>query len=207
VLSRRYRALPQTHLGPFVEADLVTVDRQPQDKPGSSQSATEPATEVWSVPQPTQTLDIEVPAQDVFEVRVLDERRGMRLVAVVELTSPANKDRPETRQAFVSKCFAYLQEQVSVVIVDVVTERYANFHQQLLELVSVPTVNMDFPDLYTVAYRNRSDNGTWHLDLWPVELTVGAPLPTMPLWLAANLSVPLDLERTYQETCAVLRID
>jgi hypothetical protein len=28
----------------------------------------------------------------------------------------------------------------------------------------------------------------------------------MPLWLASNLAVPLELELTYEETCQVLRI-
>jgi len=31
-------------------------------------------------------------------------------------------------------------------------------------------------------------------------------LPTLPLWLASNLAVPLELEQTYEETCQVLRI-
>jgi hypothetical protein len=29
---------------------------------------------------------------------------------------------------------------------------------------------------------------------------------TLPLWLAGNLGVPLDLEASYEETCRVLRI-
>jgi hypothetical protein len=37
-------------------------------------------------------------------------------------------------------------------------------------------------------------------------LTVGKSLPTIPLWLAGNFSVALDLEATYEETCQVLRI-
>jgi hypothetical protein len=41
----------------------------------------------------------------------------------------------------------------------------------------------------------------WH---WP--LVVGQPLPTLPLWLADDLAVSLDLEASYEETCQVLRI-
>ncbi len=37
-------------------------------------------------------------------------------------------------------------------------------------------------------------------------LTLGQPLPTLPLWLADNLAVPLKLEESYEETCRVLRI-
>ena len=32
------------------------------------------------------------------------------------------------------------------------------------------------------------------------------PLPTLPLWLADNLAVPLELEASYEETCRILRI-
>ena len=60
----------------------------------------------------------------------------MRLVAVVELVSPGNKDRPEHRQAFVTKCAAYLQEQVNIVMVDVVTTRHANLHRELLATIA-----------------------------------------------------------------------
>jgi hypothetical protein len=35
---------------------------------------------------------------------------------------------------------------------------------------------------------------------------VGQALPTLPLWLAANLVVPLELEASYEQTCRVLRI-
>ena len=39
---------------------------------------------------------------DEYEVRVYDEKRHCRLVAAVEIVSPANKDRPEHRHAFVA---------------------------------------------------------------------------------------------------------
>jgi hypothetical protein len=37
-------------------------------------------------------------------------------------------------------------------------------------------------------------------------LLTGQPLPTLPLWLADDLAVPLDLEATYEQTCGILRI-
>ena len=37
-------------------------------------------------------------------------------------------------------------------------------------------------------------------------LALGQPLPTLPLWIAADFSVPLDLEASYQATCLDLRI-
>jgi len=35
---------------------------------------------------------------------------------------------------------------------------------------------------------------------------VGQPLPLLPLWLAENVAVPLELEATYQGTCRIRRI-
>ncbi|HXG13149.1 MAG TPA: DUF4058 family protein [Gemmataceae bacterium] len=210
VLSRRYRALPQVHLGAWVEADVATFERDTSQgavpvAEGDSGEGT--ATAVWTPPEPVQTLAVDFPNQDVFEVRVLDEGRDMRLVAVVELVSPANKDWAEHRRGFVSKCAAYLLQQIGVVLVDIVTERRANLHRELLELLALKPATVEVPDLYAVAYRTHKENGQWHLDNWPYALAVGSPLPTLPLWLASDFSVPVDLEWIYEETCQVLRIE
>ena len=54
----------------------------------------------------TLTLETELPDQDEYEVRIYDERHGRRLVAAIEIISPSNKDRPESRRAFVGKVAA-----------------------------------------------------------------------------------------------------
>ena len=35
---------------------------------------------------------------------------------------------------------------------------------------------------------------------------LGTPLPTLPLWLASDRAIPLELEASYEATCEVLRI-
>jgi hypothetical protein len=210
-LSRRlpkpYFAEPQVHLGVQVEVDVATFEPDPPDS-GVEEDGNGVATAVWAPPRPAQTCAVDLPAQDVFEVRVYNERRGCRLVAAVEFVSPSNKDRPENRRAFVTKCAAYLQQMVSLVVVDIVTERHNNLHVELMELLR-PEEPLAWPDdasLYAVAYRSTKENGSWRLDLWPEVLRLGATLPTLPLWLASNLAVPVELEATYEETCRVLRI-
>src|SRR5438477_43956 len=59
---------------------------------------------------------------------------------------------------------------------------------------------------YAVAYRFSKENEQWHLATWNERLTVGESLPTLPLWLASDLAVPLELEASYEEACRVLRI-
>ncbi len=209
LLPRGYRAFPQISLGPHIETDVATRERLSAGGVASSSEITveDSGVAAWSPPEAVQTLDVEPPGEEVFEVRVQDIRRA-RLVAAVELVSPGNKDRPSERQAFVAKCAAYLQERVGVVIIDVITTRRANMHRELLQLLSAPPPEGGSPDLYCVSYRRRMERNRWRLDTWPFPLAVGSPLPTtVPLWIAGTFAVPLNLEATYEETEQVLRIE
>ena len=135
--------------------------------------------------------------------------RGRRLVAAIEIVSPANKDRPEHRRLFVAKCAALLQQQVSVVIVDVVTTRDFNLYADLLEMLDQrdPGLGTHPPSLYAVACRHReSHNGKGLLEAWTPPLALGQPLPCLPLWLTDTLAVPLNLEESYEQTCSDLRL-
>jgi hypothetical protein len=153
-------------------------------------------------------IDTALPDQDEYEVRVYDTHRRRRLVAVVEIVSPANKDRPEHRRVFVAKCAALLRQHVSVAIVDLVTTRQFNLYGDLLELIGQtdPSLAPEPPPLYAAACRWRREGEVPRLETWAHPLAVGRPLPTLPLWLADNLAVPLELEASYEETCGILRI-
>ena len=39
------------------------------------------------------------------------------------------------------------------------------------------------------------------LETWPNVLTLGQPLPTLPLWLTEGRVVALDLEASYEQAC------
>jgi hypothetical protein len=194
-----------------VEVDVATFEKDDPDalsEEATSGNGGGVATAIWAPPRPTLTVATDWPAQDEYEVRVYDRRRTHRLVAAVEIVSPANKDRPEHRRAFVSKCAALLQERVSVTIVDLVTTRNFNLYGELLELIGQadPSLGPEPPPLYAVACRGTKKGDAWSLEAWAQTLTLGQPLPTLPLWLADNLAVPLELEASYEETCRVLRI-
>jgi hypothetical protein len=165
------------------------------------------ATTVWAPPQPTLTVATDLPVQDVYEVRVYDEKRHCRLVAAIEIVSPVNKDRPEHRRAFVAKCAGLLRERVSVVIVDMVTTRSANLDAELLDLIgqSDPHLRPE-PPLYTTACRLTKRENDWLLETWTHSLALGQALPTVPLWLADNLAVPVDLEDSYEQSCGILNL-
>src|SRR5581483_211335 len=168
-----------------------------------------PTVSAWAPPAPTLTLETDLPEQDEYEVRVYDARRSRRLVAAIEIVSPSNKDRPESRRAFVAKAAALLQQDVCVSIVDVVTVRQFNLYADLLALIggSDPALGPDPPHLYTATLRGRERSRRRPLlDTWFYPLALGRPLPPLPIWLDADRGVTLDLEASYEDTCRVLRI-
>jgi hypothetical protein len=115
------------------------------------------------------------------------------LAGAVELVSPANKDRPAHREALVSKCAAYLQAGVGLVLVDVVTDRSADLPRELLARLGAGDPGPG-PSLSGSAYRPVERNGSAALDVWRKPLAVGQPLPTLPLWLRGGLCLPVELE-------------
>jgi hypothetical protein len=159
----------------------------------------------WAAAQPTILLDAEFPEPTEYEVNVYTADE-FRLVAAVELVSPSNKDRPENRKTFVSKCEALLRKDVCVTIIDPVTTRTTNLYGELLDELGARRTPISHRPLYAATCRGRRSGPRWRLETWEHELVVGAPLPTLPLWLSEDLMVPLELEATYEEACRSLRI-
>jgi hypothetical protein len=60
--------------------------------------------------------------------------------------------------------------------------------------------------LYAAAYRARLGKEQTVIEAWTHALELGADLPTLPLYLADDLAVPVELNDTYREACEGLRI-
>ncbi len=214
-LPGRFTAFPSVHLGSSIEVDVATFERDEENSPepggegeGEGEGDGGVATAVWAPSRPTLVVTSDLPSMDEYEVRIYDAKRRRRLVAAVEIVSPSNKDRPEHRRAFVTKCAALLQDHVCVAIVDLVTTRASNLYGDLMDVVGQtdPSLADGPPPLYAVACRWTRNEGARVLEAWSHPLELGRPLPTLPLWLADNFAVPLELEETYQDTCRILRI-
>jgi len=201
VLPAGYYAVPMVDRDGPVEIDVAALrDRNlPDVRTAPSQN--------WSPPEPALAVAVDLPATDTVEVQVFADDGDPRLTAAIELVSPRNKDRSQARQAFAVKCVGYLQQGSSVVVVDTVTTRHTDLHAAILGLLGVETGDVPPTGLAAVSYRAVGrDEETQQLQLWPAPLALGQPLPTLPLWIAADSSVPLDLEASYRTTCADLRI-
>ncbi len=209
-LPDRFVAEPRIHLGSFYEIDVSTFEQHEDSEPApgaAGESEGGVATLAQAPPAAMLTLDADFPEQYAYEVLVFDLERERRLVAAVEIVSPANKDRPESRQLFVAKCFNLLRKDVCVSIVDLVIIRQFNLYTELLSMLdrSDPAFSPP-PPSYAVTCRKREVGRQTKLDIWSRALAVGQPLPELPVWLPESQTVVLDLEASYEETCRVLRI-
>jgi hypothetical protein len=209
-LPQGYDAEPRAHLGAYYKIDVASYEA---DAPAgvAQQTIAEDggvATAIWAPPQPTLVVTTDFPDQYEYEVRVYDSEHDRRLVAAVEIVSPANKDRPENRRLFVAKCAALLAQQVCVAIVDLVTTRRFNLYGDLLDLIGErdPSLASGPPPLYAAVCRFRREENRPRLETWTHAFAIDQPLPTLPLWLTDNLAVPLELDASYEETCRILRI-
>lgn len=134
----------------------------------------------------------------MVEIAVYNSEAGPVLVGAIELVSPANKDRPETRDAFVSKCAGYLQQAIGLIVVDLVTNRKADLHAELLKRVTGVTAPRS--ELWAAAYRPWQTLEQTSLQAWHHALALGSPLPTLPFWLKNGPCIRVDLDATYMRT-------
>ena len=139
----------------------------------------------WAPPAPVQTIPFQ-PISDSVEVKIFSSEAGPTLVSAIELVSPANKDRRTHRDTFVSKCETYLRQGVGLVVVDIVTNRKANLHNELLARLVGPNAPRLNGSNYAVAYRPVERDEQPTLEIWPEILALGEPLPTIPLWLRGS---------------------
>jgi Protein of unknown function (DUF4058) len=207
ILPPRYFAERQVHAGPRIEIDVATMEQSAvgplPSRNGGTATRTAPA---YSPPVPSMTTGA-VFADD-FEVKVIESGAGPTLVAAIELVSPGNKDRAEARRAFAAKCVTYLANGVSLIVVDVVTSRSGNVHNEIVSFLPRAT-DCRFggdEELSAIAYRPVRRDDRPEIDIWTHALKLGLELPVLPLALDATECVPVELETTYKDALRRSRI-
>ena len=119
------------------------------------------------------------------------------LVAVIEIVSAGNKDRPSAVEALVNKAVGLLTARVHVVIIDLLPAGKhdpAGIHGAVWQFFGREpyVVPADGP-LTLAAYRSREG----FPDAYVEPTAVGRPLIDMPLFLSSSRYVNVPLETTY----------
>lgn len=205
-LPPNYIAEEHAHFGPSIEIDVATFEGEATRAGEANGGVATAGPKVWAPLAADGSFAAVFP--DTFEIRVLCSDTGPKLVAAVELISPGNKDRASQRRAFAIKCASYLYQGISVIIVDIATNRRANLHNEILELMNGDdslALSAE-SNLYAVAYRPLRRGKQDVIDVRRSPLALNQSLPTLPLGLRADLAVAVDFEETYAEACLRKRL-
>jgi len=196
-----YFAESEISLGPELQIDVAAMES------GTAGAREGGGTTVWAPSRPAISVAVNFAQLETCEVRIYQDLGGAELRAAIELVSPANKDRPGSRRTFAAKCAGYLKHGVGLCVIDVVTDRTANLHAELCEVLEVDRADWGSPTgLSAIAYRAVTVARRPCMEIWPESLTLGHPLPVMPLWVNLDICVPIRLEDSYCTTCQSLRI-
>jgi len=198
-----YAEMQVTLAGGRVEVDVPTMEGRTNGtapvsgSPAPAGGVATLTSPVWAPPAPAMELAAIFPD----EIEVLVFSNDALLVAGIELVSPSNKDRTAARRAFAIKCLSCLQQGIGLLVVDVVTSRRANMHDEMVAIM--PEDAPPFPGdalLYAASYRPFRRKDDERIAVWPTALAVGQELPVMPLWVRGlPAAVRIDLEGTYTE--------
>jgi len=201
ILPEGFVAHPHVSLGRGWEADVITREELKSVKDSVP----------YLPPKATGVSKLLFPTSVSVIIDYLRNRTKEKTVAAIEIVSPANKDRESRRKAFLAKCYSYLQENVSLAIIDITSSyKEHNLHFELLKGLNITDTKFEESDkmpLYCTSYRTAVDeqNDTV-VEYWVESFTVGDMLPTMPLYITEEIAIPLELERSYMKTCKSLRV-
>jgi hypothetical protein len=180
----------------------VSVRRWAQDPPDSGPAAEtavlEPDIEarvaVRLDPQPAVHIDL-----------------GGRLIAAIELVSPRNKDRVAAKSTYAARYLGYLRLGVHLMLIDVLPRpRDFSFADAIAAdlALEVPPLPPPFAAAYRIGEAVPADDGVGNLvGVWGRPLSVGQPLPPLPLPLSVRRAVVVDLEETYQRAARRAYLD
>lgn len=154
-------------------------------------------------------LSVLAPDRETVATFTLDPQRAIhvdwhgQLIAAVEVVSPRNKDRLDSKARYTRRYLGYLRQGVHLMLIDVFAQpvgfSFADAISADLGLGEPPT-----PPPFAVSYRMgglvpRDEEMGTRVAVWSRQLSAGQPLPELPLALDEDQSVVIDLERTYQE--------
>jgi len=128
-----------------------------------------------------------------------------RLVAAIELVSPRNKDCREAKEGYCSRYLGYLRQGVHLLLVDLLPRpnnfSFLNVLGTALGL-SIPIIAAPFAASFRVGDPIPNGNAESPvIAVWCRALQSGQPLPTLPLTLASQQQILIDLEQTYRSAC------
>jgi len=201
LLPQGYYALAEQHAGRAI-TDILTLHASP-----------EPPERAWLPPDTGGIAVAEAPPRvrrkHTVEPAALARRRslairhvsGHRLIALIEIVSPANKDRVRHIEELVDKAVSALERGIHLLLLDLIPpgphdpSGIHGFILECLEQYGDPYILPADAPLTLASYVAGP-----RVDIYLEHPAVGVPLAEMPLFLRPDRYINVPLEPTYQST-------
>ena len=139
---------------------------------------------------------------------VIHSKRGDRVVAVIEVVSPRNKDRAEAVTFFGNKLETALQAGCNGLVIDLLPAGKFDplgMHQAFWSrFCENPHGVSEGEPLAMSSYHAPLQNGTLDPIAYFESVAVGQELPEMPLFLSSGEYINMPMQRLYDDTIAKL---
>jgi len=200
LLPEGFYALAEQHAGRSI-ADLLTLHASPALlEPLPLLPATGGMAVAEAPPRVRRRQTVEPAALARRRTLAVRHVRGHRLVALVEVVSPANKDRSQTALDFAAKAVSALDLGVHLLLLDLFPpgpHDPGGMHGIIRQRLAQSDEPYDLPadEPLTLASYAAGPQVEMYLE----HLAVGTALPEMPLFLRVDRTINVPLEATYQE--------
>jgi hypothetical protein len=127
---------------------------------------------------------------------VIRHGRG-KVVAIIEIVSPGNKDSQNSIRAFVQKAADILTQGVSLLVVDLFPRTPRDPHG-IHQAIWAELGDEPFEEISDKPFVAAAFLGGDFPEAYAEPLAVGDELPSLPIFLSSDRYVPAPLEATYE---------
>lgn len=199
LLPKGYYALAEQHAGATI-ADVLTLHASPDlPRPLPPLPDTGGTAVAEAPPQVRRRQIVGAAAGAKPRTIAICHVSGHRLVALLEIVSPANKDHVIHLEEFATKAVSALEAGVHLLIVDLFPPRRNDpqgIHGVVQQWLNPLVEPYDLPPAEPLTLASYAAG--FEIEAYLEHLAIGAALPDMPLFLRPDRYVNVPLEATYQ---------
>lgn len=195
-LPKGVAALVEQRAGPR-ESDVLAIERR--DKPTSAGPVDNGSVATMAPPNTRYVWRSSKAHYAGKANRILVKHHLGRILAVIEIVSPGNKDSKAALREFVEKTLSFLRAGIHVLVVDLFPPTPRDpfgIHKAIWD--EIDEKEFTFPsgkDRILASYQAAAERAAYF-----EVVGLGDSLPDMPLFLSGDLHVEVPLETTYQAT-------
>lgn len=185
------------------EPDVVTLQNIPDFSSESNSGGMTILAEAPPQPKTQYVISADAERYAAKANRVVVRHSLGRVIAIIEVVSPGNKDTRHAMRSFVEKTVDLLYDNVNLLVIDPFPPNPRNpqgIHKAIWDEICEDSFVMPSDRPLTLAAYQAAPIKTAYVE----PIAVGQSLPDMPLFLHNNFYITVPLEATYMDTWSVL---